>query len=352
MSIPASVTNIGDFAFQKCLSLKNFLVDPLNTYYSSDDGVLFNLARTTLVMYPLGRSGSYTIPSSVTSIGSQAFYYATKTTSVTIPASVTNISSDAFRYCFSMEEILVDSSNANYSSTNGILFNKNQTLLIQCPSGKRGNNTIPDSVATINDYAFASCTNLTSVIIPDSVLSIGETAFYHCTGMTNLILSRNIATITYRTFQDCLALASITIPESVANIENSAFANCTNLTRIYFTGNSPSLGGGAVFYQDNNLTVFYLRNTAGWGEDYGTRPTILWNPQILNDASFGFKTNSFGFTIAATNNLGPVVVEVCTNLTHPIWLPLQSSTLNSNSTYVSDFSWTNHPSRFYRLRWQ
>ena len=68
-TIPDTVTSIGDDAFSGCTSLTAIDVDPVNPSYSSLDGVLFNKAHTTLVAFPGGRAGSYTIPDSVTSIG-------------------------------------------------------------------------------------------------------------------------------------------------------------------------------------------------------------------------------------------------------------------------------------------
>ena len=146
---------------------------------SSVDGVLFNKSQTTLIQYPGAwpaatrsptaspASGDYafygctsltsvTIPNSVTSIGDWAFYRCTSLTSVTIPNSVTSIGDWAFYSCTSLTAITVDALNSVYSSVAGVLFNKSQTTLIQCPGGKAGSYTIPNSVTSIGDYAFNS----------------------------------------------------------------------------------------------------------------------------------------------------------------------------------------------------
>lgn len=79
-------------------------------------------------------------------------------------------------------------------------------------------------------------------------------------------------------------------------------------------------------------------------------PAVSWNPQMqTSDASFGVRTNQFGFTITGNNGL-IVVVEACTNLANPTWFPVQTNTLTGGSAYFSDPLWTNHPARFYRLR--
>jgi len=98
------------------------------------------------------------------------------------------------------------------------------------------------------------------------------------------------------------------------------------------------------------VTVYYLPGTTGWGPTFCGRPTALWNPQLqTSDTSFGVGPNGFGFNITGTNI--PIVVQACTNLTSQAWVPLQSFNLTNGSVYFSDPQWTNHPARFYRLRW-
>ena len=146
VTIPDSVTIIGEGAFSSCESLK-----------------------------------SVVIPDSVTSIGSHAFFRCISLPSVTISDSVTSIGLKAFSGGGSLTSIEVDENNANYSSLDGNLYNKDQTELIQYAIGKEETNfTIPDGVKNIGDYAFYNCGSLKSIIIPGSVTSIGESAFRYC----------------------------------------------------------------------------------------------------------------------------------------------------------------------------
>jgi predicted oxidoreductase len=82
---------------------------------------------------------------------------------------------------------------------------------------------------------------------------------------------------------------------------------------------------------------------------FGDRPTALWLPRAqTNDGSFGVRSNQFGFNIIWADRM-TVAVEACTNLTNPVWSPLQTNTLTGGSSYFSDPQWTNQPARFYRL---
>ena len=151
VTIPNSVDSIGSDAFSYCTGLTSIAVEAGNSAYSADGGVLFDKSKKTLICYPAGKTGSYTIPNSVTSIGEGVFYYCTGLTSVTIPNSVTSIDSSAFEDCTGLTSV-----------------------------------TIPNSVTSIGDYAFYNCTGLTSVTIPNSVDSIGRYAFYNCTGLKDV----------------------------------------------------------------------------------------------------------------------------------------------------------------------
>jgi len=132
---------------------------------------------------------SVTIPNSVTHIGDSAFS-GTGLTSVTIPSSVTSIGYYAF-YSGSLNEINVDAGNSAFSSTDGVLYNKDKTVVIQCPLDTRGTVTIPSSVITIENYAFYGC-RISAVIIPASVTGIGIYAFYWCYWLTSVTFEGTI----------------------------------------------------------------------------------------------------------------------------------------------------------------
>ncbi len=259
----------------------------------------------------------------VTTIGDYAFFGRTDLTNITIPSSVTNIGHEAFTWCSGLRAITVDPANAFYNSSNGVLFNKDQTTLVQYPGGVGGSCTIPQSVTSIGDYAFEFCTSLTSITIPNNVTNIGTVAFYECS-----------------------SLANVTIGANVINIGSRAFQSCDNLTGIYFHGNAPSVDSDS-FGSDNNATVYYLPGTTGWDATFAGIPAVLWNPQATTFIADG---NQFGFNINGPTN-ATIVVEACTDPANPIWLPVSTNTLSDSGTsFFSDPQWTNYPARFYRFR--
>lgn len=181
---------------------------------------------------------SITIPSSVTIIGDSAFEGCPSLTSITIPSSVTNIESSAFIGCSKLTSINVNTSNTEYTSINGVLYNKNKTTLIACPGGKTSV-SFPSSVTSIGLYAFEECSKLTSITIPSSVTSISIDAFRDCTGLTSITIPDGVTSIGSYAFHNCTALTSITVPWAEGNRpdgwSNNWKDNC-NATIIYGGG--------------------------------------------------------------------------------------------------------------------
>ena len=333
VTMPNTVTSIGEYAFSDCQSLTNVIIgdgvtnieleafdgcDSLTSVTIPDSVTIIGMdAFATCV-----RLAGVTIPGDVTTIGAGAFGGCDSLTSVTIPASATNIGIAAFTLCTSLTNISVDAANPAYVSTNGILFDKAFDTLVQYPAGLTNNAyTIPNSVTSIGGYAFAGCTNLTGVSIPNSVTNIGGQAFSFCSGLTNIVIPNGVTSVGGYTFRD------------------------SKVTSAYFEGNAPPDDGTAFTY-DPGAIVYYLPGTTGWGPTFGGAPTELWNPQAIDFTRAG---NQFGFIITGPTNVN-VVVYACTNLANPVWMPVSTNTLSSSGvSSFSDPEWTNSPSRYYRF---
>jgi uncharacterized repeat protein (TIGR02543 family) len=247
ITIPQGVTSIGNCVFKDCTGLTNLNVDTNNSIYSSTDGVLYNKTGTILVACPGGLT-SISIPESVTNIGDYAFVGCSGLTGITIPHEVTNIGDSAFSGCSALTNINADANNPTYKSMNGVLYNKAGTVLITWPGGLNSV-TIPQGVTSIGYWAFAGCAGLASIAIPPGVTSIGSWAFADCTNLTTINITENVTSIRNYVFSGCTGLTGIDIPESVTSIGGNAFDGCTDLTNINVdTNNSTYTSVNGVLY--------------------------------------------------------------------------------------------------------
>ena len=242
VTIPDSVTSIGNEAFRNCTGL------------------------TSIV-----------IPDSVTSIGNEAFRGCSELTSVTIGNEVTSIGEYAFEECDHLTAVYYTGDVAGWSriafgyDANPLLYAENlyinDSLVtdLVIPNGVTSigfaafegctsltSVTIPNSVTSIGEWAFSGCSGLTSVIIPDSVTAIGSRAFNKCTGLSSVTIGNGVATIGSYAFYNCFTLTSITIPNSVTSIRAYAFSGCSALTSISIGSSVGSIETGN-FYGCTNL---------------------------------------------------------------------------------------------------
>lgn len=202
--IPSSVLTIGDNAFANFNGSIN--VDPNNPNYSSIDGVLFNKDKTILIRCPVSKKGDFTIPSSVTTLMYGAFHSCNNIESVTIPSSVTKIYDGAFENCKSLKSVFipssvtfignrafaffngvftVDTQNPTFTALEGVLFNKDQSELLQCPVAKTGTYTIPSTVLKLRPDAFIGCVNISSIVIPPFIKDLSD-ILIDCYGLTSI----------------------------------------------------------------------------------------------------------------------------------------------------------------------
>ena len=203
ITIPSSVTSIGDYVFRYCDSLTSIIVDVSNEKYKSIDGNLYTKDGKTLIQYAIGKKDtSFIIPDGVTSIGNEAFYDCDSLTNITIPSSVTSIGDYAFYGCDSLTSI-----------------------------------TIPSSVTSIGWYAFYSCDSLTSITIPSSVTSIGNEAFVYC---------YNLTTVYYTGTESEWNAISI----------GSSNSNLSSATRYYYSETEPTTSGNFWHYVDGEIVVW------------------------------------------------------------------------------------------------
>ena len=238
---------------------------------------------------------SVTIPNSVTSIGGSAFCYCSGLTSITIPNNVTTIGDLAFYGCSGLTAINVETNNQNYSSNNGVLFNKNKTVLIQYPCGKTGTYTIPNSVTTIGNAAFCYCSGLTGALtIPNSVTSIEGMAFYDCSGLTSVTIPNSVTFIGGGAFSGCSGLTSVTVNwNTPLAIYSNTFSGTLSNIELYVPSGTKCLYGNASVWGNFNIIGTLPTITASAGSNGSISPSGTTEPITCgNNKTYTFTPNT------------------------------------------------------------
>ena len=315
VTIPDSVTSIGDYAFCRCDNLTSITIpDSVISIGSGAFEDCDNLA-------------SVTIGSSVTSIGDDAFWNCGNLTSITIPDSVISIGSGAFSNCDNLASVTIGGSVTSIGS--GAFF--------ECCNLRSV--TIGSSVTTLGDFVFYGCDNLTSVVLTDgittealSALSILESIRYNkfdngyylgndtnpylclvkIDNSQSIIINDNARIISGYAFRGCYKLTSITIPANITSISGSAFGWCTALNTIIVDANNQHYTAidGNLYTKDGTTLIKYV---SGKTED---RYIIPDGVVRIGESAFANATNLKKIVIPDTiTEIGVNTFGNCENVT-------------------------------------
>jgi len=256
----------------------SLLQDGIYSYIVDSSGVILCGVNTT--------ASSVSIPAvlggkSVVSIANGAFQESKNLVTITLPSSVRNIgrlsstgwSDGVYSYgtleftndcefigLEALKTINVDNSNSAFSSVNGVLFNKDKTVLCYYPRGKTETSySIPSSVKEIGRGAFANALNVQIIIIPSGVISVFPYAFSGCKNLSQVNLPTSVKNIYEYAFQKCTSLTTVVIPEGVTFIGTCAYQNCSKLSSIIFPNTLDRINQSA-FSGCVELTSVNLKN--------------------------------------------------------------------------------------------
>lgn len=359
ITIPPSVAIIGPAPFNGCTGLSSIDVDPLNPNFISVDGVLMDKAQSRVVEYPTGKTGAWSIPEGVSAIEMGAMSGSRGLTKISIPTSLTTIAPGEFRGCSSLQAIEVASSNPEYSNLNGVLFNKEATVLLAYPPGRMGSYVLPQGVTQIGESAFEQCLNLTHITLPGSLVSLARDSFFNCgsilelsipealteigdfalKGCANLLRvdvdSRNpayssvdgvlfnkggtilvhypagkvgkqytipdgVLSIGNEAFFDVRSLTSVQVPKSVVRFGWHSFSQCSALTSAFFAGDVPSYDS-SPFNECPFVTAFHYPSATGFDSGIGFTPSAVWTPL----ANYNEWAGAVGLTTTYPSASGP-----------------------------------------------
>ena len=321
LTIPTSITNIGEYAFHNCDGLTNIIIP--NGVITVEEGAFQDCTNLSYV----------SIPASASSIGEGAFEFCSALRSVSIGYGVTSIEPYAFGNS-GLTNLTVPATVTNMAWVFEFCSNLTTAIIM--------------SDATEAEGAFYGCSSLTSVALPMGLTNISSSEFADCGGLASVIIPTSATTIGSAAFTLCVGLTNVVIPSAVTNLGDYAFSD-SGLLSVFFKGNAPS--ADSTVFDSDSVVAYYILGTTGWPE-FSTNtgvPAVVWNPAIqVNDGSFGVRNNKFGFDITGTINI-PIVVEACTNLADPVWVPLQSLILTNGLFYFSETFQPNAAGRLYRI---
>ena len=282
ISLPNTVTTIGERAFYECSSLECITLGPnikscgmqafdnCQSLYSIHIASIADWAQTEFAnetANPLNYGGSLilndkkikelVLPAWVSHIGSYAFCNYNSISSVTIPASVKSIGKEAFSGCDGLSKVNIEDVAAwckiEFATALSNPLSIAGTLLV---NGVSLTTLSLEGVDSISPRAFQGCNNIASLRSDSSLRSIGEEAFRGSLSLSSVELGEGVTTIESKAFMGCTALKSITIPDCVTAIGTYAFGYCRNLTSVTI-GKGVTAIGDAAFCDCSNLKAFY-----------------------------------------------------------------------------------------------
>lgn len=227
-----TVTAVGDKAFYECTNLIRFQPERVKMALKTIGNEAFmGCSKLTNLLLNTG----------LEQIGESAFCECSSLQNLEIPASVSQIGDWAFNDCAKLANISVNSANKYFSSSNGVLFNKDKTTLLLYPNMQGNTNYIvPKSVTKIAASAFENCTNLPAIVLPENLKEIGGAAFYNCSKLTSIILPTNLSHIGGEAFGECKGIKTFTIPASVTSLGEYIFTKCeSTLQEIHSKRSTP-----------------------------------------------------------------------------------------------------------------
>ena len=271
--------------FDFCINLTNLTVDAANTTFASQNNVLCNKALNTILAFPQGITGTFSIPSNITTISNFAFYKA-RISQVLIPNNVTSIGSDAFNRSF-LTSITIPSSVTSLGDWTCLFCPELVTATVNC--------------SRIGYSMFRLCPKLTSVTINGTPPRFEGFAFGGSPKLKNINIPLSVTEIRENAFDSCFDLKSIIIPQNVTNVYINCFRSCTALDQAIFLGNAPIFGATPFLNTNVNLKIYRYSKRSGWSNTFDGKDVLLIDAPSQGLRTIGFGSLSSGKFSISTN---------------------------------------------------
>ena len=282
ITIPASVTEIGEGFVSKCNELREIIIEPGNGAFAISDGALINVRDGILIAYPAAR----------------------KAEKVVIPAGITRIGGYAFDSCENLKQVV-----------------------------------FPDGLKEVGDAAFISCTGLTSLDLPDSVEKLDLNAFYKIYNVTYLHIPAGLKEIRWNNFM-YLAITELSIPDSVTYISNS-FSHLKNLTEAVIPNSVTEIGSNVFSDCENLVSITIPASVTKIAKAKDTftdhSEALVIKVEAGSYAEQWCRENGFKYEVISSGGASPVPVPQDSNKTAPTSRS-QVNTSSPLSSFMAEFA--------------
>lgn len=209
---------------------------------------------------------SIVLPASIHTWNTGSFYNAGLLQHLHLSSRVEKILGNAFLHTYSLTSFSVDENNPFFQVIDDVLFSKNGETLVRYPSGKEnvGTYTLPAHVKIIATFAFASCYDLTNIILNHGLTTINEHAFFDATGLEAIVIPDTVTTVGMYAFRMNMNLASVTLGSGLSGISTYMFSDCGSLKEIILPVNITTIGYGA-FYGCHQLKRVIIQKPSSMG---------------------------------------------------------------------------------------
>ncbi len=251
ITIPNSLEIIGNAAFEGCFNLSSITIP--ESVNKIGGGIFNGCTILSEVVLPEGITNldDYSYMNYELGMTAQNGFFegCKKLEEVNIPASVTSIGENAFKGCLALENINVSAENSAYASVDGILYTKTFTELLFYPKMSQVvNYIVPETITTINNYAFSDCKNLVNITLPQGLEGIGNSAFSGCASLKEVVMSDSVGVLGANAFRDCTSLEKAILSNKLEYIYEGTFYNCSSLKEIEIPETVELIGGFAFAY--------------------------------------------------------------------------------------------------------